>query len=161
MLLAVITDRRAAGRASRSVTGTIATASPAPGRCLQRRAKARATPPQPSPAAQGRGQAVAVEPAPGEPVAILEALKRAGALRAELEIIQGWAWRRLPGFGKASACSRSDRFSPPPFCAAKGRAGEGSLLCLQRRAKARATPPQPSPAAQGRGRSSGRGAGAW
>jgi hypothetical protein len=90
--------------------------------------------------------------ASGDLVAILEALKRAGALRAELEIIQGWAWRRPPGFGKASACNiEATAFRPLPFAQQRGGPGEGSLLCFQRRAKARATPPQPSPAAQGRG----------
>jgi len=80
---------------------------------------------------KGGGGAVAVEPAPGELVAILEALKRAGALRAELEIIQGWAWRRLPGFGKASACNiEATAFRPLPFAQQRGGPGRGRFCAF-------------------------------
>jgi len=95
-----------------------------------------------------------VEPAPGELVAILEALKRAGALRAELEIIQGWAWRRLPGFGKASACNiEATAFRPLPFAQQRGGPGEGSLLCFQRSSQSTSQPlpGPPLPRAKGRG----------
>ncbi|RMW95231.1 hypothetical protein D9R12_09970 [Pseudoxanthomonas spadix] len=104
---------------------------------------------------------MAVEPAPGELVAILEALKRAGALRAELEIIQGWAWRRLPGSARPlSAPSKRPLFAPS-LLRSKGEGRGGVAFVLPAQSQSTSNPSPALPCCAREGPSSGRGAGAW
>jgi hypothetical protein len=89
--------------------------------------------------------------ASGDLVAILEALKRAGALRAELEIIQGWAWRRLPGSARPlPATSKRPLFAPSLLRSkGEGRGGVAFVLSAQSQSTSNPSPALPCCAREG------------